>query len=71
VQAVALGDRLQRVLEGDRVIGGLQGVGVAEVDLVLAARHLVVGLLDGDPHLASARTISLRTSEARSVETSK
>ena len=44
-----LGDRLQRELEGDRVVGGLQRVGVLEVDLVLAGRDLVVGRLDPDP----------------------
>ena len=49
VQAVLLRDRLERELEGDRVVGGLQRVGVLEVDLVLAGRDLVVGRLDPDP----------------------
>ena len=49
VQAVLLGDRLERELEGDRVVGGLERVGVLEVDLVLAGRDLVVGGLDADP----------------------
>ena len=48
VQAVLLGDRLQRELEGDRVVGGLERVGVLEVDLVLAGGDLVVGGLDAD-----------------------
>ena len=49
VQAVLLGDGLQRELEGDGVVGGLQRVGVLEVDLVLADGDLVVGRLDLDP----------------------
>ena len=49
VQPVLLGDRLERELEGDRVVGGLQRVGVLEVDLVLAGGDLVVGRLDPDP----------------------
>ncbi len=48
VQAVLLGDRLERELEGDRVVGGPQRVAVLEVDLVLAGRDLVVGRLDPD-----------------------
>ena len=48
VQAVLLGDRLERELEGDRVVGGRQRVAVLEVDLVLAGRDLVVGRLDPD-----------------------
>ena len=43
-----LRDRLQRELEGHRVVGGLQAVGVLEVDLVLTVRDLVVGRLDAD-----------------------
>ena len=43
-----LGDRLERELEGDRVVGRAQRVGVLEVDLVLADRDLVVGRLDPD-----------------------
>ena len=49
VQAVLLGDRLERELERDRVVGGRQRVAVLEVDLVLAGRDLVVGGLDPDP----------------------
>ena len=49
VQPVLLGDRLQRELEGDGVVGGAQRVGVLEVDLVLAGGDLVVGRLDLDP----------------------
>ena len=51
VQAVLLGDRLERELEGDRVVRRLERVGVLEVDLVLAGRDLVVGRLDADPEL--------------------
>ncbi len=36
-------------LEGERVVGGAQRVGVLEVDLVLADGDLVVGRLDPDP----------------------
>ena len=42
-------DRLERRLEGDRVIGGPQRIGVLEVDLVLAGGHFVVCRLDPDP----------------------
>ena len=49
VQAVLLGDRLEGELEGHRVVGRLEGVGVLEVDLVLAGGDLVVGRLDPDP----------------------
>ncbi len=49
VQAVLLGDRLQGELEGDCVVRRLEGVGVLEVDLVLAGRDLVMGRLDPDP----------------------
>ncbi len=49
VQAVLLGDRLQRELEGDRVVGGAERVGVLEVDLVLAHGDLVMGRLHPDP----------------------
>ena len=44
-----LGDGLERELEGDRVVRGLQRVAVLEVDLVLPGRDLVVGGLDPDP----------------------
>ena len=36
---------------GHGAVGHGQGVGVAEVDLVLAGRDLVVGVLDADAHL--------------------
>jgi hypothetical protein len=71
VQAVQLGDRLERELEGDRVVGRAQAVGVLEVDLVLAGRDLVMGGLDAMPNASSALTMSWRTSCARSVEKSK
>ena len=48
VQAVLLGDRLQRELEGHGVVGGAQRVRILEVDLVLALRDLVVRRLDLD-----------------------
>ena len=49
VEAVLLGDRLERELERDRVVGGRERVAVLEVDLVLPDRDLVVGGLDPDP----------------------
>ena len=49
VQPLARGDRLQRRLEGDRVVGGAQGIGVLEVDLVLPGGDLVMRRLDLDP----------------------
>ena len=51
VQAPRRGDRLERGLEGDRVVGGAQRIGVLEVDLVLAGGDLVVRRLDPDPEL--------------------
>ena len=48
VQPVLLGDGLEGELEGDRVVGGRERVGVLEVDLVLADGDLVVGRLDLD-----------------------
>ena len=50
VQAVVLRDLLDHEAEGDDVVGGGHGVGVLEVDLVLARRHLVVRRLDLEPH---------------------
>ncbi len=44
-----LGNGLQRELEGDRVVRGLERVGVLEVDLMLAGGDLVVGGLHADP----------------------
>ena len=51
VQAVLLRQRLDGELEGHDVVGGAEGVGVFEVDLVLAGGHLVVGGLDLKAHL--------------------
>ena len=51
VQAVLLCQRLDSQLEGHDVIGGVQGVGVLEVDLMLAGGDLVVGRLDLKAHL--------------------
>ena len=48
VEAVQVGDGLERELEGDRVVGRAQAVVVLEVDLVLAGGHLVVRGLDPD-----------------------
>ncbi|MNK83004.1 hypothetical protein D3C87_1027970 [compost metagenome] len=45
-----LGHRLEGVAEGDGVVGGGDGVGVLEVDLVLAGGVLVVRGLDFDAH---------------------
>jgi len=51
VQAAHQRHRLDRELEGDDVICGVEGVAVLEVDLVLAPSHLVVRRLDLEPHL--------------------
>ena len=51
VQAVLLGDRLQRRAEGDRVVGGAHRIVVFEVDLVLADGHFVVASFDDDAQL--------------------
>ena len=48
VQPVLLRDRLQGELERDRIVRGLQRVGVLEIDLVLAGRDLVMSGLDPD-----------------------
>ena len=51
MQAVLLGQGLDRQLEGHDVVGGGQRLGVLEVDLVLALGNLVVGSLDLEAHL--------------------
>ena len=50
VQAELGGDGAHHPLEGDGVVGGGEGVGVLEVDLVLALGHLVVAGLDLEAH---------------------
>ena len=49
-EAVPVGDVAHDELEGGQVVGRDQGVGVAQVDLVLARGHLVVGRLDLEAH---------------------
>ena len=51
VHPVTGGDRLDHQPERDQVVGGRERVGVAEVDLVLADRDLVVGGLELEAHL--------------------
>ena len=51
VEAVLLGQSLHRQLEGHDVVRSPQGVGVLEVDLVLAGCHLVVAGLHRHAHL--------------------
>ena len=51
VHPVAGGDRLDHHPERDQVVGGGERVSVAEVDLVLADRDLVVRGLDLEAHL--------------------
>ena len=51
MQAVLLRQRLDGEFEGHDVVGGAEGVGVLEVDLVLAGGHLVVGGLNLKAHL--------------------
>ena len=51
VQAVLEGVLLDRDPVGHAVVGHLQRVGVAHVDLVLAGADLVVGVLGVDPEL--------------------
>ena len=47
----ALGDLLHHQPDGHDGVGHGEGVGVAQVDLVLARGVLVLGVLDGDAHL--------------------
>ena len=51
VDAVRLGGLLDDEADGHDGVGHGERVGVAEVDLVLARSVLVLGVLDGDPHL--------------------
>ena len=51
VEAVALGQGLDRQLKGHDVVGGVEGLGVLEVDLMLALGALVVAGLDLKVHL--------------------
>jgi hypothetical protein len=50
-EAVAVGDVPDHELESGQVVRGGEHVGVAEIDLVLAGRHFVMGGLDLEPHL--------------------
>ncbi len=50
VQPVLLSDGLHHVFEGHAIVRAGQRVRIAEVDLVLARRHLVMGPLDLDAH---------------------
>jgi hypothetical protein len=51
VDAAALGHLLHHQADGHDGVGHGEGVGVAQVDLVLAGGVLVLGVLDGDAHL--------------------
>ena len=51
VHAQRVGDFLDDGAEGHDVVGGLQGVGVAQVDFVLAGAGFVVAEFDGDADL--------------------
>ena len=49
-ESVAVGDVADHEPEGGEVVRGRERVGVAEVDLVLARRHLVMGRLHLEAH---------------------
>ena len=49
VEAVGIGDLLHRLLEGDDIVRGGKGLGVLEVNLMLAGGALVVGGFDFKP----------------------
>ena len=66
VEPVLERDSLGRELEGDDPVCRGEGIGVLEVDLMLACGDFVVGRLDLEAHVFSARTISRRTSSAAS-----
>src|SRR5665811_1589679 len=51
VNAILLGDLLDDQPVGHGVVGNLEGVVVADVDLVLAGADLVVAILNVDAHL--------------------
>ena len=50
-EAVARGDGLYRRTEGERIIRGGNGVGIAEVYLILSGALLMVGAFRLDAHL--------------------
>ena len=50
VDAELMGDLLHREAVRHHLVGHRERVGVAQVDLVLRGRDLVVDVLDGDPH---------------------
>lgn len=56
VEAVLLGQELHRQLEGHDIVGGPEGVGVLEVDLVLAGGVFVVAGLNLKAHLLQGHT---------------
>src|SRR5260370_1111326 len=51
-QPAALGNRLDRVLEGDQLVRALERVAEGQVQLVLPRRDLVMAGLDGDSEAA-------------------
>ena len=62
VHAERVGDFLDDGAEGHDVIGGLQGVGVAQVDFVLSGAGFVVAEFDGDATSSSMVTALRRKS---------
>ena len=56
VQPVAGGNRFDHGLEGDGIIRGGEGVGIAEVDLILPGAFLVVGGFRLNAHLFQCQT---------------
>ena len=62
------GDGLDRVLEGQDVVGGAQGIVEAEVDLVLTQGDLVMAHLHLQAHARAGQSISsVRTRTASSL----
>ncbi len=59
VDALALRGLLHHEPDGHHGVGHRERIGVAEVDLVLARRVLVLGVLDGDAHLLEREDTAL------------
>jgi len=62
-----IGDVADDEPEGREVVGGLERLGVAEVDLVLARRDLVMPRLDSNPIETRSLMMRRRISSARST----
>lgn len=60
-KTVAQGDGIYDCAERDRIVRGLDGLGIPEIDLILTGTLLVVGAFRRMPICSSVKQISRRT----------